>query len=138
VRRPLPGGNYEASAAAAARRSGVPARGAALAPPSRPPPRAGGRLRPLQKAPRILAPRGARLGRPARRRQRHRASLLPPPPPARRINAIRAARRHVCAPQMQVGVHIADVTHFIKPGTPIDDEAAARATTTYLVGFLES
>jgi exosome complex exonuclease DIS3/RRP44 len=32
-----------------------------------------------------------------------------------------------------VGVHIADVTHFLKPATAMDDEAAARATTTYLV-----
>ena len=33
----------------------------------------------------------------------------------------------------EVGVHIADVGHFIKAGTPIDDEAAARGTTVYLV-----
>nr|CAD7571445.1 unnamed protein product [Timema californicum] len=32
-----------------------------------------------------------------------------------------------------VGVHIADVTHFIRPGTAIDKEAALRATTVYLV-----
>lgn len=33
----------------------------------------------------------------------------------------------------EVGVHIADVTHFLRPGTAMDGEAAARATTTYLV-----
>lgn len=32
----------------------------------------------------------------------------------------------------EVGVHIADVTHFIRPGTALDDEAANRATTVYL------
>ena len=32
----------------------------------------------------------------------------------------------------EVGVHIADVSHFIKPGTPIDEEAAHRGTTVYL------
>jgi exoribonuclease R len=32
-----------------------------------------------------------------------------------------------------VGVHIADVTHFIKAGTALDKEAALRATTVYLV-----
>ena len=32
-----------------------------------------------------------------------------------------------------MGVHIADVGHFIKAGTAIDIEAAARATTVYLV-----
>ncbi|XP_050442392.1 exosome complex exonuclease RRP44 [Adelges cooleyi] len=34
----------------------------------------------------------------------------------------------------EVGVHIADVTHFIKPGTAIDLEASQRATTVYLTG----
>nr|XP_003705753.1 PREDICTED: exosome complex exonuclease RRP44 [Megachile rotundata] len=33
----------------------------------------------------------------------------------------------------EVGVHIADVTHFIRPGTALDKEAALRATTVYLV-----
>ena len=31
-----------------------------------------------------------------------------------------------------VGVHIADVSHFIKPGTALDKEAANRSTTVYL------
>ncbi|OQR77660.1 exosome complex exonuclease RRP44-like [Tropilaelaps mercedesae] len=34
---------------------------------------------------------------------------------------------------IEVGVHIADVSHFIRPGTPIDREAADRCTTVYLV-----
>jgi exoribonuclease R len=34
---------------------------------------------------------------------------------------------------LEVGVHIADVTHFLKPATAMDEEAASRATTTYLV-----
>ena len=33
----------------------------------------------------------------------------------------------------EVGVHIADVTHFVKAGTEIDREAARRCTTVYLV-----
>ncbi|KAJ7944036.1 Exosome complex exonuclease [Quillaja saponaria] len=33
----------------------------------------------------------------------------------------------------EVGVHIADVTNFVFPGTPLDDEAAQRGTSTYLV-----
>jgi exosome complex exonuclease DIS3/RRP44 len=33
----------------------------------------------------------------------------------------------------EVGVHIADVTYFVKPNTPLDDEAALRGTTVYLV-----
>jgi len=33
----------------------------------------------------------------------------------------------------EVGVHIADVTHFVKPKTALDREAQKRATTTYMV-----
>eukprot|EP00040_Diaphanoeca_grandis_P015316 m.77993 g.77993 ORF g.77993 m.77993 type:complete len:1019 (+) comp25067_c0_seq1:139-3195(+) len=33
---------------------------------------------------------------------------------------------------IEVGVHIADVTHFIRPGSACDLEAAKRATTVYL------
>ncbi|KAF1792815.1 Ribonuclease II/R, conserved site [Phytophthora cactorum] len=34
---------------------------------------------------------------------------------------------------LQVGVHIADVTHFVAPGSALDEEAADRGTSTYLV-----
>ena len=33
----------------------------------------------------------------------------------------------------EVGVHIADVTHFVRAGTDIDREAARRCTTVYMV-----
>ncbi|KAK7114496.1 exosome complex exonuclease RRP44-like [Littorina saxatilis] len=33
---------------------------------------------------------------------------------------------------LEVGVHIADVSHFIRPNTPLDNEAASRGTTVYL------
>lgn len=35
--------------------------------------------------------------------------------------------------RFEVGVHIADVTHYVKPGTLIDDEGLQRATSVYLV-----
>jgi ribonuclease R len=33
----------------------------------------------------------------------------------------------------KLGVHIADVSHFVTPGTPVDREALSRATSIYLV-----
>lgn len=33
----------------------------------------------------------------------------------------------------EVGVHIADVSHFVRPGTTLDNEARKRATSVYLV-----
>jgi ribonuclease R len=34
---------------------------------------------------------------------------------------------------IEVGVHIADVAHYVKPGTKLDEEAFKRATSVYLV-----
>ncbi|HHT04179.1 MAG TPA: ribonuclease R, partial [Bacteroidales bacterium] len=33
----------------------------------------------------------------------------------------------------EIGVHIADVTHYVRPGSAIDEEAYSRATSIYLV-----
>ena len=33
----------------------------------------------------------------------------------------------------EIGVHIADVTHYVPPGSALDMEAAFRCTSTYLV-----
>jgi len=33
----------------------------------------------------------------------------------------------------EIGVHIADVSHYVRPGTAIDEEALERATSVYLV-----
>ncbi|MBW1297566.1 ribonuclease R [Aquimarina litoralis] len=33
----------------------------------------------------------------------------------------------------EIGIHIADVSHYVKPGTILDDEAYERATSVYLV-----
>ncbi|MBW2937278.1 ribonuclease R [Aureisphaera sp. CAU 1614] len=33
----------------------------------------------------------------------------------------------------EIGIHIADVSHYVKPGTILDDEAYGRATSVYLV-----
>ena len=34
---------------------------------------------------------------------------------------------------VEIGVHIADVTHFVKPGTALDKDAYHRSTSVYLV-----
>jgi ribonuclease R len=36
--------------------------------------------------------------------------------------------------EVRVGVHIADVSHYVKPGTALDREAQNRGNSTYLVG----
>ena len=36
--------------------------------------------------------------------------------------------------EVRVGVHIADVSHYVKPGTALDREAQQRGNSTYLVG----
>ena len=41
--------------------------------------------------------------------------------------------KHLDNGNWEVGVHIADVTHYVTPGTIIDKEAAERATSVYLV-----
>lgn len=33
----------------------------------------------------------------------------------------------------EIGVHIADVSHYVRPGTALDEEAISRATSVYLV-----
>jgi ribonuclease R len=35
--------------------------------------------------------------------------------------------------EFEVGVHIADATYFVRPGTALDEEAGARGTSVYLV-----
>ena len=41
--------------------------------------------------------------------------------------------RRLSSGRWEVGVHIADVTHYVHPGTIIDKEAEKRATSVYLV-----
>jgi exoribonuclease R len=54
------------------------------------------------------------------------------PPTARDLDDALSVER-LGGGALRVGVHIADVAHFVRPGTALDAEAAARATSTYLV-----
>ena len=49
------------------------------------------------------------------------------------LHAIELPRADDGSRRFEVGVHIADVSHFIKAGQALDSEAAARGTTFYLV-----
>ena len=42
------------------------------------------------------------------------------------------ASRELGGGRVEVGVHIADVAHYVRPGTALDAEALARATSVYL------
>jgi len=41
--------------------------------------------------------------------------------------------RELPSGDIEIGIHIADVTHYVRPGSKIDAEAAERATSIYLV-----
>jgi len=41
--------------------------------------------------------------------------------------------RHLDNGEIEIGVHIADVTHYVKENTPLDKEALRRSTSVYLV-----
>ncbi len=38
--------------------------------------------------------------------------------------------------EVRIGIHIADVAHYVLPGTPLDREAQRRGNSTYLVGVV--
>src|SRR5690606_39598515 len=54
------------------------------------------------------------------------SSLIPPPPRSTLFPYTTLFRS-------EIGVHIADVSHYVRPGTRLDDEAYSRATSIYLV-----
>ncbi|GAB2279377.1 Exosome complex exonuclease RRP44 A [Dionaea muscipula] len=72
------------------------------------------------------------LADPNREDLRHLRVFSVDPPGCRDIDD---ALHCFCLPNgnFEVGVHIADVTNFVHPGTDLDDEATKRGTSVYLV-----
>ncbi|KAK4798304.1 hypothetical protein SAY86_030630, partial [Trapa natans] len=72
------------------------------------------------------------LSNPIRQDLRHIRAFSVDPPGCKDIDdalhCIALSNGH-----FEVGVHIADVTNFVHPGTPLDDEASQRGTSVYLV-----
>ena len=74
----------------------------------------------------------ADLGWKARADLRHLLVCSIDPPGCQDIDDALHAR-NLPNGNFEVGVHIADVSHFVKPGNAMDAEASARGTTVYLV-----
>lgn len=68
----------------------------------------------------------------------HRACSIDPPgctdvDDALSVRAVPQSERGANAGAFEIGVHIADVSYFVQPGTTLDHEAQTRGTTVYLV-----
>jgi ribonuclease R len=75
----------------------------------------------------------ARLGRPGRREDlRDRLIVTVDPERARDFDDAISLERDASGRRV-LGVHIADVSHFVRPRSALDDEARERATSVYLV-----
>eukprot|EP00928_Gymnodinium_smaydae_P035082 TRINITY_DN24751_c0_g1_i1.p1 TRINITY_DN24751_c0_g1~~TRINITY_DN24751_c0_g1_i1.p1 ORF type:complete len:1116 (+),score=199.03 TRINITY_DN24751_c0_g1_i1:76-3423(+) len=74
------------------------------------------------------------LARGRRRDCRHLRCISIDPPAARDLDDAVSVAPGAIEGTYRVGVHVADVTHFVRPGSAVDDEARRRATTVYLVG----
>lgn len=62
-----------------------------------------------------------------------RCSFICIPSPYPSSSALPIALQPLPDGTFEVGVHIADVSHFLDEGTALDEEAGLRATSTYLV-----
>eukprot|EP00448_Togula_jolla_P002186 CAMPEP_0170593292 /NCGR_PEP_ID=MMETSP0224-20130122/13370_1 /TAXON_ID=285029 /ORGANISM="Togula jolla, Strain CCCM 725" /LENGTH=943 /DNA_ID=CAMNT_0010917235 /DNA_START=157 /DNA_END=2985 /DNA_ORIENTATION=+ len=65
---------------------------------------------------------------------RHLRCVTIDPPNARDLDDAVSISPGRAGGEVRIGVHIADVTHFVRPGSLTDLEARRRATTVYLVG----
>lgn len=87
----------------------------------------------LEQAEKIEADVDGALARdPSRRDLRNLLCVTIDPVDARDFDDAVSARR-LPDGGFELGVHIADVTHYVTPGTPIDNEAARRTCSAYLV-----
>ncbi len=68
----------------------------------------------------------------ARRDFRHITTFTIDPPDAKDFDDALSLKK-LDDSSWEIGVHIADVTHYVKPGTLLEEEAQSRATSIYLV-----
>ncbi|KAI8815729.1 uncharacterized protein EV422DRAFT_488300, partial [Fimicolochytrium jonesii] len=69
----------------------------------------------------------------AKRRDLRAETIFSIDPPTARDLDDAVSVKPVGEGKFEVGVHIADVSHFVRPGSALDKEARNRATTVYLV-----
>lgn len=65
---------------------------------------------------------------------RHLRCFTVDPPHAKDLDDALSVEPGLTSGTYRIGVHIADVSHFVSPGSDVDMEARRRATTVYLVG----
>ncbi|HWX75615.1 MAG TPA: ribonuclease catalytic domain-containing protein, partial [Solirubrobacteraceae bacterium] len=78
----------------------------------------------------------AQSGSPARRDLRELATFTIDPSSARDYDDALSAEA-ISADVVRVWVHIADVSAYVREGSPLDDEARRRATSVYVPGAVE-
>jgi ribonuclease R len=93
-----------------------------------------------EKFPPEVSASARRLARAAKERDARRRDLRPwltvtiDPAEARDFDDAISVRRRADG-GWELGVHIADVSHFVQPGSGLDEEARLRGTSVYFPGF---
>lgn len=73
----------------------------------------------------------AELGKRRDLRKTHRVFSIDPPS-AKDLDDAISIEKSKSGNSWKIGVHVADVSHFVSPGSEVDKEAALRATSVYL------
>lgn len=82
-----------------------------------------------------LAPQVSEADRAGRVDLRHLSTVTIDPDDAKDFDDALSIER-LANGALRIGVHIADVAHYVRPGSPLDREAIRRGNSTYLVGVV--